>query len=277
VRALRQRVPEKPVSVNELARLAGSAGPGGDGRARSPAADQVFSGGRDRAETEHPSTSSVFDSHVLDEYEETDNWFSRLRSLWVPAAILAVVAGVILYFLHDTAGVRREAPDLPTLVATLPPPPPPPPPPKEPEVEKRVEIQQKTVETPKADAPRPITINGPAQAGSDAFNVGAGSGGGEVGSGNGLGDASYTGYLCSTFQQTIQNDSRFNTLVFSADVAVWVNEGGHVTRVEILRSSGDPKTDQNLVAAIEATPALDELPPSTFEFPQRITVRGRAA
>jgi hypothetical protein len=32
----------------------------------------------------------------------------------------------------------------------------------------------------------------------------------------------------------------------------------------------DPKTDENLIAA------LDEPPPSTLEFPQHITVRGRA-
>jgi TonB family protein len=214
---------------------------------------------------------------VFDEYEDTDSWLTRLRSLATPAAILAAVAGVILYFLHDTAGVRREATPLPTLVATLPPPPPPPPPPKEPEVEKKVEVQQKTTEIPKADAPRPVTINGPAQAGSDAFNVGAGSGGGEVGSGGGLGDTSYIRYMCSYFQQAIQGDDRVNSLVFSADVAVWVNDSGHVTRVEILRSSGDATTDEYLVAVLEATPALDEPPPSTFEFPQRITVRGRRA
>jgi TonB family protein len=107
--------------------------------------------------------------------------------------------------------------------------------------------------------------------------VGAGSGGGDLGSDNGLGEASYTHYLCSYFQQAIQSDDRVNTLVFSADVAVWVDASGHVTRVRILRSSGDARIDDNLVAALEVTPALDEPPPSSFEFPQRITVRGRAA
>jgi TonB family protein len=81
----------------------------------------------------------------------------------------------------------------------------------------------------------------------------------------------------SAFQQAIQNDERVNRLVFSADVAVWVNESGRVTRAEILRSSGDPKVDDDLLATLEAMPALDETPPSTLEFPQKITVRGRRA
>jgi TonB family protein len=215
-------------------------------------------------------------SNTYDEFEER-GWLPRLRAIAVPGALLIAVAGVILYFMHDTSGMRREAPPLPTLIATLPPPPPPPPPPKQ-EVEKKVEEEQKPVETPKQmDAPRPITINGPAQAGTDAFGVGAGSGGGEVGSGGGFGDATYSRYMGSAFQQAIQNDDRVNRLVFSADVAVWVNESGHITRAEILRSSGDAKVDEDLVAALQAMPALDEPPPSTLDFPQRITVRGRKA
>ncbi len=216
-------------------------------------------------------------SDTYEEFEER-GWLSRLRAVSVPGALVLAVAGAILYFLHDTSGVKREAPPLPTLVATLPPPPPPPPPQKQPEVEKKVEEEQKPTEQPKqVEAPRPITINGPAQAGTDAFGVGAGSGGGEVGSGGGFGDATYSRYMGSALQQAIQNDERVNRLVFSADVAIWVNESGRITRAEILQSSGDAKVDQDLVATLEAMPALDEPPPSTLEFPQRITVRGRRA
>ena len=65
---------------------------------------------------------------------------TRLKGLAIPGAIVLVVAGVVLYFLHDTAGIRREAPPLPPSIATLPPPPPPPPPPKQqPEPEKKID------------------------------------------------------------------------------------------------------------------------------------------
>ncbi|HEY2446615.1 MAG TPA: energy transducer TonB [Rhizomicrobium sp.] len=213
-------------------------------------------------------------THVTDEYEE--RWPARLKGLAVPGALLLLVAGVILYFLHDTAGIRREAPPLPTLIATLPPPPPPPPQ-KPPEPEKKVEEVQKAVEQPKSadNSPKPVTINGPAQAGSDAFNVGAGSGGGDVGSGGGFGEANYTRYLGSVLQQKIQNDDRVNHLVFSADMAVWVDPNGRVARASILKTSGDPKIDQVLVDALQAMPTLDEPPPSTLPFPQRIRIEGR--
>lgn len=209
--------------------------------------------------------------------EEYEGWASRLKSLSVPAGILLVIGGFVLYFLHDTAGIKREAPPLPTLIASVPPPPPPPPPKQQPEPEKKVIEQQKTVEQPKQtdNAPKPVTINGPAQAGSDAFNVGAGSGGGDVGSGSGLGEASYTRYLGSALQQTIQNDNSVNHLVFTADMEVWVDSNGRITRASVLKTSGDHGIDDDLVAALESMPALDEPPPPTLEFPQRVRIEGR--
>ncbi|HEX4080440.1 MAG TPA: energy transducer TonB [Rhizomicrobium sp.] len=216
-------------------------------------------------------------SDFAEEFRES--WSQRLRGLAIPGAILLLVAGTILYFLHDTAGIRREAPPLPTLIATLPPPPPPPPPPKQqPEPEKKIE-EQKPVEQPKMvnSAPKAITEAGPAQAGTDAFGIQAGSGGGEVGSGGGFGDANYTRYLGSTLQQTIQNDDRVNHLVFTADMAVWVDADGRITHATVLKSSGDPGIDQDLVAALQGMPALDEPPPSDLQFPQRIRIEGRHA
>jgi TonB family protein len=208
--------------------------------------------------------------------EEFEGWSSRLRGIAVPGGILLVIAGIVLYFLHDTAGIKREAPPLPTVIATLPPPPPPPPP-KQQEVEKKVIEQQKPVEQPRQadNSPKPVTINGPAQAGNDAFNVGAGSGGGDVGSGGGIGEASYTHYLGSALQQTIQNDDRVNHLVFTADMAVWVDPNGRITRAKVLKTSGDNSVDQNLLAVLESMPALDEPPPPTLPFPQRVRIEGR--
>ncbi|HLY06412.1 MAG TPA: energy transducer TonB [Rhizomicrobium sp.] len=215
-------------------------------------------------------TTSQFD-------EEVEGWSDRLKSLAVPAGILLVIGGVVLYFLHDTAGIKREAPPLPTLIASVPPPPPPPPPKQQPEPEKKVIEQQKPVEQPKQadNAPKPVTINGPAQAGSDAFGIQAGSGGGDVGSGSGIGDASYTRYLGTALQQSIQNDDQVNHLVFTADMEVWVDANGRVTRASVLKTSGDQNIDHDLVAALESMPALDEPPPPTLEFPQRVRIEGR--
>ncbi|HEY5237620.1 MAG TPA: energy transducer TonB [Rhizomicrobium sp.] len=214
----------------------------------------------------------------MEEDWEDDKRAKAIRIV-VPCVVVLGIAGAIWYLLHDTNGTKREAPPLPTLVALMPPPPPPPPPPKEtpPEPEKKMEEVLKTPDPKPADAPKQMTINGPAQAGSDAFNIGAGDGSGDMGSGvgNGFGDAAYSRYLGSEFQQAIQNDDRVNHLVFNADVEVWVDASGRLTRASILHSTGDAKTDDKLIAALQAMPALDQPPPESFQFPQRISVKGR--
>lgn len=210
--------------------------------------------------------------------EELDEgWAAKLRALSVPGGILLVIAGLAFYFLHDTAGIRREAPPLPTLIATLPPPPPPPPPKQQPEPEKKVVEVPKAVEQPKMNnsAPKAITEAGPAQAGSDAFGIQSGNGDGNVGSGAGFAEQNYVHYLGSALQQTIQNDDRVNHLVFTADMAVWVDANGRITRASVLKSTGDSRIDSDLVAALEDMHALDEPPPSELQFPQRVRIEGR--
>lgn len=213
----------------------------------------------------------------MDEDDFEESWISRNRAIIAPAVILLILAGVILYFLQGTAGMRREAPPLPTLIATLPPPPPPPPQkPPEPEV-KKLEDVPKPQDTPKQpdDTPKPLTINGPAQAGADAFNIAAGTGGGNIVGGNGFGEGTYSGYMSSTIQEAVQNDDRTNTFIGSAEIDVWIDESGRVTRAVLARSSGDSKTDTALVEVLLSMPALKEAPPSTLQFPQRIRIAGK--
>ncbi|HUO99048.1 MAG TPA: hypothetical protein VMU01_10290 [Rhizomicrobium sp.] len=203
------------------------------------------------------------------------NWgFIRIV---VPIVVVAGIGTAIAFAVHDSAGVRREAPRVETLVTVMPPPPPPPKEPP-PELERKEQEVVKTVEQPRPDAtPRQITINGPAQAGGDAFNIGAGSGGGMVASGSDFENASYGRYLGAVFQQAIQEDETVSRLVFTAEVAVWLDGHGRVARVQIWRSSGDLRTDQSLIVAFHRMPAVDQPPPPGFGFPQRIRVTGRRA
>jgi len=200
----------------------------------------------------------------------------RWLRIAIPLALFVVLAAGVWYLLNNPTGVRREAPRLQTILATLPPPPPPPPKERPPEPEKKLEEIPKPSETPKQlDAPKPMTINGPAQAGNDAFNIGAGDGTGMVASTNGFGDASYSRYLGSTIQQMIQQDDHVNRLVFSIEVAIWVDGSGHLKQARILRSSGDDKTDDAVLAALQGMPSLDQAPPSSLQFPQRVAIRGK--
>jgi hypothetical protein len=206
--------------------------------------------------------------------DERGGGLSGIARIAVPILVIGALAAGIYYLLNGTGSARREAPPLPTLQATLPPPPPPPPKEKPPEPEKKVVEQQKT-ETPQPkqmDAPKPMTINGPAQAGTDAFNLGAGDGSGMAAAGGGFGAESYSRYLTSILQNAIEQDDRLNHLAFNAQVAAWVDENRRL-HVRLLQSSGDPKVDDNIMAAAQQIPALDEEPPGALQF--RLAIHSR--
>jgi len=216
-----------------------------------------------------------------DQISGWQRWRGRVVGL---VAIVAIVAA-IWHFASHQVGVRRSAPR----IATITPLPPPPPPPKEkpPEPRKVEETKQeiakpnepvKPVEAPKQapDAPRPITIDGPAQAGNDSFNIGAGDGGGMVGSGSGtgLGGGSYEQYLGYTLQQAIQRDERTRRLVFEVKVSLWIDPSGRITRAEMLAPSGAPATDEALLEVLRGL-SIDSPPPPRLSMPVRASIRGR--
>jgi TonB family protein len=106
---------------------------------------------------------------------------------------------------------------------------------------------------------------------------GGGASGGCVGANcGGIATGFYGRYLSSALQDRIQDNDRVNRQVFSADFAVWISSGGQLSRAEILRSSGNSKRDQILLAVLQAVRGLDP-PPAGLRFPQKITVRGSRA
>ena len=201
------------------------------------------------------------------------------RGSWLRYGTVIVVGiaigGLVWHFVSDKEGMRREAPRVTTLVAVLPPPPPPPPPQARPPEEKPIE-QPKPVETPHEDAPKPMTMNADAQAGTDAFNIGAGDGSGNLGSGMGFGDATYSRYMQSALQEAIERDERVSRVNFTAELIVWVDERGRLTKARIIKTAGDPKIDQALIDNSIGL-ILEQSPPSTLRFPQRVRMSGRRA
>jgi hypothetical protein len=204
--------------------------------------------------------------------EESGGGLGGIVRIAVPVLVMGALAFGVWYLLHGTGSMRREAPPLPTLQATLPPPPPPPKE-KPPEPEKKVVEEQKqdTPQPKQMDAPKPLTINGPAQAGTDAFNLGAGDGSG-MAAGSGFGAESYSRYLTSVLQNAIEQDDKLNHLAFNAEVTAWVDENRHL-HVRLLQSSGDAKIDENIVAAAQQLPTLDEEPPGALQF--RLAIHSR--
>ncbi|NVZ23776.1 energy transducer TonB [Pseudomonas costantinii] len=216
---------------------------------------------------------------------------ARRIAQWAAGLLLGAVAAWFLWqWANDMSGVRREAPKVPTIIPLPPPPPPPPEKPKEPEpqVEEKVVEPEPTPEPeevkPEEEAPpspvddlaKPMQMDGDAQSGNDAFNIGAGKGGGMAGAGGGrLGNGTYSQFLAYAFQRVLRDNPDLRNQAFSLQADVWLSAVGEITRVELVKSSGNPQLDTQVIAALRAAPALSERPPASMTLPVRVSLQGR--
>ncbi|CAB3647231.1 energy transducer TonB family protein [Achromobacter pestifer] len=216
----------------------------------------------------------------------------------VKPVVAVLIVGVLGYFawqwISDMSGVQRKPPEM-TAIIPLPPPPPPPPEPEKPPEPEEPPPEEKMVEpepeptpaeepkpaedappTPADSAADPMEMNADAQAGSDAFNIGAGTRGGMAGSGGGgrLGNATYGQYLGYALQKTLREAESTRNLVYRLSVDLWINREGQVTRAEITRSSGDPAIDDQVLAVLRST-AFDQRPTSTTTMPAKVALTSR--
>jgi hypothetical protein len=220
-----------------------------------------------------------------------DGYSPNRKPLWIGLGILLLAAAVYGIWSLSNATVGKDKKEPPTTQALLlpPPPPPPPPPPEEkpPEPEEVVKPVPVDVPTPTpekpADSVAATTVDAAPTGAGDSYGLQGGGPGGMGGSGangtgtgaaGGISDGFYGQNLRNALQQRIQDQDSVNRQIFSADFSVWVDGGGRVTRAELLRTSGDAKRDQKLLAILLATNDLDT-PPASIRFPARITVRGR--
>ncbi|MDN7902972.1 cell envelope integrity protein TolA [Burkholderia diffusa] len=208
------------------------------------------------------------------------------------ALVLAGLAALIWHFAGDTAGVKRVSAPQVTTVIPLPPPPPPPkqkPPPEKVKEEVKTPVDRPTIAPKPSEAPKPsdnqpkqMTMNAPAQAGTDGFSIGAGDGSGMVGSGGGggtFGSDGYSQYLSNVFQRVVQQDKRVQEAGgnrYTVRLNLWLDPAGHITKVEITQSTGDPRLDAAIVASIESIGKIDEPPPHGVRYPKWVTLTGRS-
>lgn len=209
---------------------------------------------------------------------------------WAPVAlaILAMVAllALLVWYLlfKDTASTRRPVAEI--AMVMLPPPPPPPEPEPESEPEKEPEevmpepepleeTPKPVEEAPTPDTSDPVTMDADAQAGTDNFGIQSGGGGGMSGVGGGAGNATYGRYLGYVLQQAVSQDERIRRLAFQLTIHVWLDASGELTRVELLRGSGNQEADEAVLKAIRAVGRIDERPPASLKFPARVLVQGR--
>lgn len=207
---------------------------------------------------------------------------------WALIAVGVIALLAVVWFLYrvftDIEGVTvQEAP--PTVVDMLPPPPPPPPPPEPQEKPPEpLDNPQPNPEPVPDTAPKPMQIDGPAQAGSDAYGMQAGSSGGmgapsSQGLCTGLNcaravagtDRFWGRNIANALEAHIESSRTVNVDSFVSEYEVWVSDTGVLTRARLVKSSGNSKLDQTVLALLETARGLKPPPPS-IRMPQRVKV-----
>jgi outer membrane biosynthesis protein TonB len=213
----------------------------------------------------------------------------RNRVTLIVGGISIVLLGALLNLLLHTAHQPpvKQVPTF-TIVPVTPPKPPPPPPPTPPQP--KMITPEKTPmpdvkplpqnQPPKAAAPKPAgpaPARGPSihSAGpADAFNLsGSGFGGLAGGTGDGNGGGSWGAAADAAIAEALQSNPITRNASAGLMVKVYLNANGVITRVELEKSSGDPRVD----AAIEnqVLPGL-QLPPGAPGAMVEVRLTGQA-
>jgi protein TonB len=208
------------------------------------------------------------------------------------AAVILALVGVAAWWIAKS---RDEPPQKKVLTITgvivkpdPPParPPPPPPPQNVPKVEEEQPqsrlVEVKATDIPPPDAPRPEPAAGPlalateATGEGDAFNLAGNPGGrnllGPGGIGDGTGDGVggggdagsrygwYFGRIATEIEDAFRKMKKTRTAQARVEIKVWVEPDGRVSRVQLLRSTGDPELDQ-AIRSVVGVRLREALPP----------------
>lgn len=217
--------------------------------------------------------------------DEKTGWGRRLGRIAMGAVLLGGL-GTAIYFIFDGMS-KTERHTVQTVARiTLPPPPPPPPPPKIQEPEKVVETPKirepkvadkkpdKAPDKPKQPPNSPLTAE--AGTGANPYGLAVGDGSGNVIGGGGEAKAAYMSYgriVSGDVQAALRRDDKLHFAKFAAELRIWLDAGGKVTRVQLTASSGDPAIDSEVTRSLEG---LDLREPPPKDMPQPIRLRTRS-
>jgi outer membrane biosynthesis protein TonB len=225
----------------------------------------------------------------------TDGKKKRTRRPSTPTIVVGI--GVLL-LIAIGFGIARlmEGADLPakrkevTIQLVQPPPPPPPPPPpkppdeppppedkiEEPEPEPEPEPEQQPEPEPQAEEAPPVVSEGPG--GSDSFGLRGGKNvAGKPGVIGGGGDNKRYGMnVARALQALVSAKPDAKSANYQIKVHVWVTSDGRLERYELLGSSGNPKVDAAVRAALSGSPDLGGPPPPGISQPLRLLIASRS-
>lgn len=237
----------------------------------------------------------------------TNNFLQVMRRNAAP--LMATVALLVLLALgvrwivthRESPAPRRVTTITGVIVKPLEPPKqtaPPPPPvvrPKPMDEPQRARVEIKSTDIPPPSGPPPpsapaggrLALAAEATGEGDAFNLGGNPGGRGLLSGGGLGDGTgigsgggtserygwYYAKLATQIEDAYRKSKRLTTASARVEIRVWADRSGRISRLELVKSTGDPELDQAIQSVVGLK--LKEPPPSDIPMPMlaRFTAR----
>ena len=95
--------------------------------------------------------------------------------------------------------------------------------------------------------------------------MGGGFGGGGGGHGSKFGY--YAGQVKSRILDALRENKKTRSAVMEVQVRVWLDETGHVTKVSLSKSTGDPSLDAALKSEVLNEISMSEPPPQGMPMP----------
>jgi TonB family protein len=216
-------------------------------------------------------------------------FIGRNRAGVIAGVIAVSLAALLFYALINTSvqpQVKEQPPHVVTLVHIKPPPPPPPPKIKPPP-EKTITPQKTITPTPQkpvAAPPKQPSHAPPGQkalgtsikgAGSNSFDLGSDtSGDGVIGGTGGGGGGSFAAYVTAQIESALSRNKKTKNANAGLVVNIWLNDSGTVTRVDIVKSSGDASVDE--AVKNEVLPGMNfTAPPPGTGMPISMSLTGQ--
>lgn len=196
-------------------------------------------------------------------------------------AVLALIAWGVYSFVSKIDDKPRKPPKISLMPSTPPPPPPPPKEEKKPEPPKE-QNKPPPMEQPKMAPAAPsadLKMDGPAGDGPSAFSAGKITNEDLSNTGKGPGTSGafspfiyYANLMKGELQRQLTRNKELRELAYKADVQVWVNRDGSVSRFDLLKGTGDAELDEMLKKAIAASTAFSAAPPEKMPQPIRLRI-----
>ena len=141
-------------------------------------------------------------------------------------------------------------------------------------------VEEPPEESPAAEPAPDIGTNLTGPGGPDGFNIGRARGG-NGGTGNGIGGSArsrwgwYAGQVQKTIAEAVRRNPKLRKAALAAQVRVWADSNGRITRVTLSKSTGDPALDAAITSEALGGLQLAEAPPQGMPMPINLKLTAR--